>query len=255
MATTRGLLSILIGIGLWAGSASATTITFDFDDDGGPLANGQLVDAPNAFGQFFNISSMGANLGAVVFDSGPAGPNMSGTDTDLLVDSTNILILQNPQFPDLSAPGVFQEPNDHAAVGSVVFDFSPADFLVLVQSIDVIDINGTDGLTITLVDSTGKTRAITVPDEFTGDINSGEPGIATIDFAVDFQESPNIPGLFTQVLTEAGFDPGDIASLSVQFGGSGAVDNLAYVPEPSTMLLLAVGAAALFRRTTAARFV
>lgn len=227
--------------------SQAETVTFDFDDDGTPLANGQVVEAPAAFGDVFDIVSIGPNLGAAVFNSDPFGPNMGSLDQDLLVDMGNILILQSPNFPDMSAAGVFDVPNDANDGGELTFDFSPANFAVGLQAIDVIDLD-VGVVTMTLTDSMGLTRVVTIPEGFTGDITAGAPGVATIDFTGGAQESPNIPGLFTQVFTEAGFNIDNITSLLVVNPRSGALDNLVFVPEPTTGILLLLGAAVAMRR-------
>ena len=173
---------------------------------------------------------------------------MGSLDQDLLVDSTNILILQDVDFPNLLEPGIFEEPNDSNEGGALTFDFSPANFNVGINLIDVIDVDNNAALTLTLTDAMGRTRIVQVPDQFTGDITLGEPGIATIDFAAGPQESPNIAGLFTEVFTEGGFTLGNVMALDVDFVGSAALDNLVFVPEPATALLLAVGLAIFARR-------
>ncbi len=226
--------------------AQAENVTFDFDDDGAPIVNGQMLESPNAFGTVFDIVSIGPNLGAAAFDSDPFGPNMNSLDQDLLLDMGNILILQSPDFPG-SSGSVFEIPNDANDGGAITFDFSPAGFAVGVESIDVIDLDVGD-VTMTLTDGMGRTRMVTIPSAYTGDITEGAPGVATIDFTGGAQESPNIAGLFTEVFVEAGFNGSDVVSLLIDAPQSGAFDNLSFVPEPTTGLLLLLGCAAAIRR-------
>lgn len=232
-----------------AASVKAETITFDLSDDFvTPLANGAAVDTPGAFGNVFNLSSTGPNLGSTVFDSSPGGPNAGSLDADLLLNTGNILFLQSSAFPDQAVAGIFDTPNDTRVGGTITFDFAPADFAVELTSIDILDIDTAASMLLTLTDSMDRTRSISVPANYTGDILNGEDGIATIDLGGAAQESPNVAGLFTEVGQEAGFNISDVATLEVEINGSAALDNLIYVPEPTTGLLLVCGLVGLARR-------
>jgi PEP-CTERM motif len=237
----------MVALSVFVAPVLAETVTFDVDDNGMSLANGTIVESPDAFGQVFDIISAGPNLGAAVFDSDPFGPNATSLDQDLLFGSGNILILQDINFPGSSDSSLFDVPNDSNEGGTLTFDFSPADFAVEVQSIDVMDIDAV-GATLRLTDILGRTMTVDVPADYTGDITNGALGVATINFGAGAQESPNTPGLFTSVFLEGGFNIAAISSLEIAFGGSGALDNLSYVPEPSTLILLGVGAVAVVRR-------
>jgi hypothetical protein len=245
---TRSILTASVAVAFAMASANAEVISFDFGDGGGAIANGTATDSPGGpFNNTFTIGSSGPNLGSAVFDSNPVGPNAGARDQDLLINSTNILILQSQQAPGI-AGGIFSSPNDTDLGGTLDFDFSPAGFAVEIQSIDIADIDDSSSLVFTLTDSFGRTRVITVPSEFTGDISDGEPGFATIDLLGGPQASPNNGALMTTVAQEAGFNALDIASLVASFEGSGALDNLTFVPEPATGLLLCGGLIALIRR-------
>ncbi len=236
-------------LALIASPSLAETITFDLSDDFvTPLANGAAVDSPAAFGNVFDLSSTGANLGSTVFDSSPAGPNAATADVDLLLDTGNILFLQSNDFPTQTVAGIFDTPNDSTGDGSITFDFAPAGFAVELTSIDVLDVDTNTSMELTLTDAAGRTRTISVPENYTGDIMDGEPGIATIDLGGAAQESPNVSGLFTIIGQASGFDLSDIASLEIAIDGSGALDNLVYVPEPATGLLMICGLVGLARR-------
>jgi hypothetical protein len=104
----------------------AATVDFATGDDRlqRPLANGQAIASPGAFGRTLRLASGGANLGPAIFDSTPHGPNDPSQDRDLLVGLGNLLILQNTDAPTQSAPGFFAHPNDDQDGGSFGFTFA-----------------------------------------------------------------------------------------------------------------------------------
>ncbi len=247
VSNTRKLFVALVAVGLVVPATFAELITFDVGDGGMVLQNGMPVDSPGAFGDVFTIGSTGDNLGSVVFDSNPVGPNADAADQDLLIDMTNILILQDRDQPGQNG-GLVTSPNDSFEGGSIMFDFSVAGFDIEVQSIDVIDIDEGSAMTLTLTDAFGRSREVGVPSGFTGDIRDGDVGTALIDLLGGPQVSPIDGGLLTTVGQEAGFDSTNIVSLLVDLSGSSALDNLRFVPEPTTALLLCGGLVALMRR-------
>ncbi len=211
---------------------AVTTMTFDVEDDlVTPLANGQDLSTPPEFGLLFDLVSYGNSLGAAIFDSSPTGPNASGGDPDLLVGSGNVVILQSCWYPAQSQDGIFDTPNDSASGGKIKFDFAAAGDSVRPLSIDVIDRDNAGVHKIRLIDDSGKRRTVYVPDHFTGDVTQGWIGIGTVDLTGAQTESPNVPGLFTTVDTDSGFDADHVAKLLVYFDGSGAVDNLTFDSE------------------------
>jgi hypothetical protein len=226
----RGISLVALAlVGALACAVRAQTIVFDFetDDNNVPLLNGQEVLTPPDFGRVVEVSSSGMNLGVVVFDSNPVGPNGFSPDFDLLVDTGNLLVLQDPAFSSQSSPGFFDVPGTSDDGGAMKFDFVRITATVRAVSIDVIDRDDTGPLFVTLADSVGRTRVFFIPIGFSGDVFQGDVGIATIELADGVPtESPNTPGLFTQVFTEPGFDVDETVSLEVQFRGSGAIDNL-----------------------------
>ena len=275
-----------------------------FDSDvGGTLAAGngnQLI----AISDLVTIASTGNDhVGVAIFDSTPfvsggtSGPNASIhpengdiADPDLLVDSGNVLILQedsNIAGPDTRRDGdgnlIFNQPDDDVNDGSIFFDFSEA---VTAISIDLVDFNGGASGVVTLTDLDGDERVFTIPEEFTFDLSEvledtegdalgdGDPsndaaeGFATLLF--DESDPQDGEGrlddagnpIVTSVVDNGDFDIDQVTRIEVAFGGpnpSGAVDNLEFainvVPEPSAGLLLgmvSVCLAARRRRTVAA---
>ncbi len=241
--------SVIAFLAMGPALATAETVTFDFSDDfATPLTNGAAVNTPAAFGNVFNLSSSGPNLGSAIFDSTPAGPNAATGDSDLLLDTGNILILQSNNAATQTVSGVFDTPNDSSLGGIMSFDFAPANFAVELQSIDVLDIDLGTTVAFTLTDSMNRTRRIYLGHNFTGDIMNGDIGMTTVDFGGAEQESPNIAGLFSDVTDQSGFDLADIATLEIEIEGSAAIDNLVFVPEPTTGLLMMCGLVGLARR-------
>ena len=308
--------------------ADVTTVDFETGADGNPLANGLAITEPPAgntdidisdsanmerlaegngnqlvaVSNFFTITTTGdEHVGAAIFDSSPllsggtGGPNAfpiagSVADPDLLVNSGNVLILQEDggiSGPDTrrDADGnlIFNRPDDDVNAGSIFFNFTQA---VAPVSIDLIDFNGGAGGLVTLTDVNGNERAFTIPEEFTFDLaevlhategdtlgdgdpsNDAEEGFATLTFDESAPQSGEgrLDGdgnpIVTSVNDTGAFDINQVITIEVGFSGSnpsGAIDNLAFataaVPEPTSGLLLglvSVGIAARRRRTVTA---
>lgn len=253
-------LGLAVGVAALPDRAEALiTIDFDTEDDGATaLINGQIVDpAFDAldleFGTFFNLTTtqMGSDghLGATIFDSDPTGPNSGSQDPDLLVDRGNILILQsdNPASAgDTSIDGsvglIYDNPNDEADFsdrGSFVFSFINP---VLLQSIDFVDANGGFHATVILTDGGNLTRTFLVEEKFSQEIsNCGIcDGYQSLDFTnLGIQVGEG--GGTASGSEDLGFDSTDVVKLEIQMDGtpsSGGIDNLTFVPEPNSALLL-----------------
>ncbi|MGH0028515.1 MAG: PEP-CTERM sorting domain-containing protein [Myxococcota bacterium] len=273
----RGPLVALATVALLAHAASAAiVIGFETEDDGlTPLVNGQIVDpafdaVDPEFGTHFTLTTLqlgsDGHNGATIFDTDPNGPNQGSQDPDLLVDRGNILIFQsdnpgsaNDTSVDPVVGLVYDNPNDEADfadAGAFVFSFlSPVELL----SIDFVDANGGFLSNTILTDGSGLTRTYTIPKQWTGDIDTcgGCQGWDTLDFTTLANQLGEGGGTAT-ALEDVGFDPTDVVGLEIQFLGnpsSGGVDNLTFVPEPTTGGLLALGLAGLaaFRRSGARR--
>ena len=166
----------------WAG----ITVDFSFDDNGLATGNGQIIDIE--FFTHFTLTSPDtgiSHLGPTLFDSDPLGPNAAGTDPDLLVNLGNVLILQNSALPNNDG-FFFETPNDEAnfeptGSGTLVFDFTAP---VLLQSIDLIDINGGAFVDLVLTDGGGLTRTYNVFEMWSHDIfdTPAAMGYDTLDF-------------------------------------------------------------------------
>ena len=249
-----------------------------------PVGDGsQLIPVSN----FFTITSTGNDhVGAAIFDTTPrftdglgvSGPNSFPipadadiADPDLLVNTGNVLILQEDNQiagRDTRRDGdgnlIFRQPDDDVHEGSIVFDFNEA---VTAISIDLVDFNGGASGEVTLSDIAGNQRVLTVPEEFTYDLaevledtegdrlGDGDPsndpveGFATLVFGElgpqlgEGRLDENGDEIQTTVVDTGDFDINQVVTIEVAFGGpnpSGAIDNLVFaVPEPSSAILLA----------------
>jgi hypothetical protein len=206
-------------------------LDFETEDDGmSALVNGQDISTPPEFGAFVAISGTGPNGGPAIFDSTPGGPNDPSQDLDLLVGLGNLLILQNNAPVSLvqTIPGIFDNPNDDADGGSIIFDFnSPAQ----PRSIEIVDIDPgqPNATTLVLTDVSGDQRTFTVPPGFTEDlVADGPPGFRSIDL----RSLAAQPGFASSVTAteDPGFDENQVVELRVNFGSSGAVDNFCFCP-------------------------
>ena len=264
--------------------AAITTfsLTFDTEDDFvTPLVNGQSIstfpdvqdgkgnpDTHFEFGRLVNISTLtfgsDGHEGAAIFDSTPGGPNDDGgilpnaLDPDLLVDMGNILILQNDSHPatttDPTYGLVVDVPNDEANYadrGAIVFDFTMP---VEPVSIDLIDIdNGCRYVNVMLMDENQNMRVYDVPAGWTHDVTSHGKGWHTLDLT-SLLDQPGEPGTYdwTMAWQDYHFNPKKVHQLKVVFDGSAGLDNLVFrkhiIPEPSSVVLLTLGAVALLSR-------
>ncbi len=233
-------VSTLAAAALLVSPAGAVSIDFE----------GQPNGEAGPFGYVFGAITVTADatapprdhLGLAIFDSNPAGPNAGSLDDDLLTGDgsgpDNILIVQNNDFPAQTG-GAFDTPNDDEDGGLIEFTFSSA---VTLLSIELIDIDGGGMTTITLFDSGNDTRTYLVPDDWTGDITQTGPGLDTLDLTDTNPQAGDGPGNPLATASDtAGFDPTDVTSMTVFFNGSAGLDNVSFVPEPSTGLLAALG--------------
>lgn len=225
--------------------ANAATIDFSTDDGGKPLVNGQSIESPEEFGNLVSIRASAAT-GAAIFDSTPGGPNTRPETADLLVGLGNVLVVQSHLFPTQTVPDIFDVVSDASQGGSLFFDFvSPS----RLESITLVDIDENANAELTLTDTGGNTRTYSVPTGWTND-GRVPNGFAELDLTSLDAQVGETAELATATETP-GFDAGMVTQLQVTLFGSGAVDNLVFVPEPSFSALslpLLLLAGALRRR-------
>jgi hypothetical protein len=212
-------------------------LDFETEDDGStPLLDGQDLSTPPEFGNLVSLDSLQPtsgphHFGPAIFDSDSDSPNAFGDDLDLLVDSGNVLILQ--ENGQQERPGFFK-PDDAANGGTLVFDFTGFDFTEQVEpvSIDLIDIDlgSPNGATVILTDVLDHTRVFSVPAGWTEDITrEGPPGVRTLDLTT-LDPQPGFLGQAT-VNEMQRYVPGEVVRMEVVLGGSGAVDNIVFRQE------------------------
>lgn len=258
MLSLRSLLLLSAALLLASPGVSSALYTVDFDSNG--EVNGQAGPFNYSYGlpaETLTISAdtppPGNHIGVAIFDGSFGGPNDFGgpnNDQDLVVGSGNILILQNNNFPTQTVPGIFDTANDDEMGGMFFLDFSSP---VSMTSIDLIDINGGGSLSLILRDSAANTRTYTVPDEWTGDIMNGYQGWDTLDLTSLLPQVGVGAGNPSTSVNEVGaFDSFDVVQVQISFSGSAGIDNISFVPEPSTALLVGLGLSVLGLRRKAA---
>ncbi|MCA9257062.1 MAG: PEP-CTERM sorting domain-containing protein [Phycisphaerales bacterium] len=243
------LFALALVSALSADLRAATKIDFSFEDDGvTPLLNGQAINQNEEFGILFEILSAGPNAGAAIFDS---TPGLNPADPDLWVGLGNILILQNNNGGAGAMTGdFFNTPNDEPdGINTLIFNFFEP---VTLEAIDLIDVDQNGPVTVTLADSQGRERVYFVPASWTYDIAEGNlppmaKGWDTLILST-LMDQPGEGGSIATASEAVGFDAADVVQMTIDIDGSGAVDNLVFVPEPSSALMLIAGATLALRR-------
>lgn len=268
-----GLLLCLVVFCAQAVAVGPITIDWETEDDfTTPLINGQSIGTLSGlpgetvfeFGDLINVSSTSvyfkAHLGPAIFDSDTGGPNDGGGafDPDLLVDLGNILILQNDFSPDtILDPNyglVFEEPNDEANFadrGSIIVDFlDPVELI----SIIMVDINGNGHSTVRVFDLEGDERIYNVPQKWTTDVTVDPTGWHTL-FLNTLDPQPShanaIGNDATVIFNSPDYNPFSVVRIDVALDGdpaSSGIDSIVWVPEATTLSLLAVGSLVVFCR-------
>jgi hypothetical protein len=200
------------------------TVDFETEDDSTtPIVNGQAL--ADEFGAFFDLSSEGANLGPVAFDSTPGGPNDPAINDDMLIGHGNVLLLQHSSYPTQSSPGVFAQPTDDNDGGALVFDFvSPIEAISMLLA----DINPppNQGATVVLTDGVGRRRVYDIEPGWTG--TYGDAGPHLLDLTTLAPQPGNGTPRRATATEDANFDPDDVVRIVVHLTGFGGVDELTF---------------------------
>ena len=214
--------------------------------------NGQEINASGANSEFGALFTITSSRRLAIFDTSNPGPNTGGGDADLLVNQGNALIIQNTGLLTQSTADIFDTPNDRAGGGSIFFNFmNPAEL----TSVDLIDVDDRNGVTVTLTDDQGRTRVYDVPNSFTNEVNTDGPsGFDTLSLLDITPQLGEGGGIATLASEDAGYDPMRVVTLEIDLAGSGGVDNLAItsvVPTPGALALMGLSGLAGVRRKRA----
>ena len=133
-----------------------------------------------------------------------------------------------------------------AAKGTFSFPSTPPVELI---SIDLIDLNGGAELSLLLTDDLGNTAQYDLPDMWTRDIQDCGftcDGYALFNLQALGPQAGEVgaTGIAAAPIFTGAYDALSVASLEITFMGSSpsaAVDNLSFIPEPNTALLLSLG--------------
>ena len=226
--------------------ASATTVTFDADAS---LVHGRVVDSDFAGQGITSITTTniggGPSLG-VIYDSDFGGPT---TDPDPLnpwagrniagaTDNGNLLIIQENSTG--CGDDICNDPDDEGSrpAGSfdILFALPQASF-----GFDLLDVEDTTNENGSIVFYDGlSTFSISWSDFEAGSGSAFE--VAGMVFGNNFGN--RIPEITAGDVGLTKFD-----RVVINMGGSGAIDNLVFTPEPGTVLLIVGGLALLAART------
>ena len=211
-------------------SGACHTLDFETEDDfATPVVHGQDISTPPEFGNLVSISSSGMNGGPAIFDSTQGGPADLGQDQDLLVDTGNVLMLQNDnnaQVMQQTEPGFFDFPNDDPDGGTLTFSFACPVAPLSIRLVDA-DVDGASN-EVVLTDSAGRNRTFDVPPDWTGDRTLAQPGMGTLDLT---SLAPQAGFGSVATATEVpGFEIDNVVRIDVNLAGSGAVDDLSWCP-------------------------
>ena len=247
-------LGVMTSVCALANAGVVQTLDFETEDDFlTPLVNGQAVSSPTTFGNLVHINAFGINnLGAAIFDTTPGGLNAGGQDPDLLVDLGNVLILQSPDAPTQSSPGIFDTPNDALGGGTFMFSFIDP---VEMRSVKLIDLDADNDVLVTMVDTDGRVRIYSVPEGWSFDIDAqGPDGYDTLDLTT-LSAQVGEGGEIATAFEDVGFDAQRVSTVFFEFSGSGALDDVSFVviptPGAASLLALACGSTLARRRRRA----
>lgn len=243
MRTLGCALALLLSIG-WAAAGSAASIGFD------SLAHGTVVTTQ--FAPTLTISAVNPNRAhdiAAIFDTTQVGtsdpdlegpPNFNWAGGNLAPNTVlgSALIIQENStgcFPDL----VCDDPDDEGSrpAGDLIFDFG--NVVMTEFGFDIVDVEGmVENGRLNFL-SGGVSVAVVPFNVFV--TNNGNP---FYDPTVSFgnQTANRMSALTASDLnTFAGGGVTGFDEVRVMLGGSAAVDNISFVPEPSSMTLLGLG--------------
>ena len=234
MLSLRLVLTCALVLGALPTAAGAITITFS------GKAHGEIVDTDFAAQGLSTITTTniggGPNLG-IMFDTNLTGtpdPDLedpwSGGNLPSLTDLGNILIIQENSTG--CGDDICDNPDDEGSrpAGDFELVFSVP---IISFGFDLIDVDDTTGEDGSIVFHDGiSTFSIAWSDFESGSGSSFE--VAGMVFGDNFIN--RIPEIAPSAVGLTKFD-----KIVINMGGSGGIDNLVFIPEPSTAVLLGIG--------------
>ncbi len=235
-ARCPSMLAVLAAGAIGVPAASGVTVTFS------GLAHGEIIT--NQFdGIGLTITADNPNRAfdiAAIFDStetGTSDPDLEGPPwaggnlpSDLVLENLLILAENNVGAGD----GILDDPNDEASnpAGDLIFDFATPQTEF---GFDLVDVDG-------MVQEDGRVSFF---------LDGGLVGV------VEFSDLTDNGSIFFDPTIQFGnntinrlgpFALGAFDRAVITLGGSGAVDNVNFIPSPGAAALLALGAGAAIRR-------
>jgi len=213
------------------------------------VSDGISITAVN-FSEPFNIAAIfNTQFAGATPDPDLIGPAWAGGNLAALnVELGNAVILATDD--ELSAPGILATPNDEGdrPAGEIIFEFASLKTMLGFDLIDVESIVAEDGsvdfyLDGELLDSVGFDEFVTMGNEFY------DP---TVEYGNNHANRIAPISLSDLTLSDENADAEGFNRVVFSMGGSGAIDTINFIPEPTTLSLLALGGVALIRRRRSA---
>lgn len=199
-----------------AGSASAGLITLDWETDGSGLAlpAGSIIDETTYAPLGIEISTLdaaGDAFNAIIFD----GANPTGNDSDLSFPQFGNILIIPENLDDDDNDGLVDDPNDEGSrpAGEISFDL---DFLGSDFAMTFLDGEEASDVEFFLNGMLVGTAPI---------LDAGNASIQTVSF-----------------------DASSFDAFTVNFGGSGAIGDISFVPAPGAAALAGLAGLVGIRR-------
>ena len=235
------LFAAVVVLAAAAGSAHAVVIDFN------TLQHGEIVNT-QFVGQGLTISAVNPNRAhdlAIIFDANETntadpdleGPPWAGGNLAPGTDLMKMLIIAENN--NGAGDGVVDTPDDEGMrpAGDLIFEFATRQTHF---GFDVVDIEGVIESSSVEFFANGNSVGTVLFSQFT---SAGTFFDASVVFGDNFANRIQ-PINIADVNAQAGaFD-----KVVIHMGGSGAVDNINYVPTPGSMALLGLGGIAALRR-------
>ena len=239
-----GAVALWALVGLMAVGSSARATTVDFET----LVHGKVVTDQFLASHGLTISAVNPNRShdlAIIFDSmenGTSDPDLEGPPwaggnlpSDTVLGNMLIIAEKGTQ----SIPGIVDDPNDegHRPAGDLIFDFTDP---MTSFGFDIVDV---ESVTLENAFITFYLNSLQVGQVQLSDLSNTRS--ISLDPTIQFgnNSANRIQPITAGDLGASGFD-----RVVFSMGGSGAVDNVTFVPEPGSLALIALAGVVVCRR-------